>query len=106
MLARVDLRTRRVRRVDLGDDSLPAGDGLARIGRTLFAVNAASRVTQLTLSRNWLRARVVRHITSPRLRFPSTVAIAGRRLLVVNAQFDRRGDSPVLPFTVSALRRP
>jgi sugar lactone lactonase YvrE len=105
-LVRVDRRTKRVRRVDLGDESLPAGDGLALEGRTLYAVNAASRVTQLTFSKNWRRARVERHITSPRFRFPATVAIAGRRLLVVNSQFNQRGGSPVLPFTVSAVLRP
>jgi sugar lactone lactonase YvrE len=106
VLARVDLRTKRVRRVDLGGESLPGGDGLALSGRTLYAVNAASRVTQLTLSRNWLRARVERHITSPRFRFPTTTAVAGRRLLVVNSQFDKRGQSPVLSFSVSAVARP
>jgi hypothetical protein len=36
------------------------------------------------------------------------VAIAGRRLLVVNSQFDRRsaGLPPLLPFTVSSVPRP
>lgn len=108
VLGRVDRTTGRLREVNLGNDSLPGGDGLARTGRTLYAVNAASRVTQLTLSRNWLSASVVRHITSVTFRFPTTVAIAGRRLLVVNSQFGERreGGMPVLPFTVSAVARP
>jgi Cu-Zn family superoxide dismutase len=106
VLGRVDRKTGRVRKVDLGDQSLPGGDGLARSGRTLYAVNAASRVTQVRLSRNWLTGSVVRQITSPSFRFPTTVAIAGRRLLVVNSQFDKRGLTPVLPFTVSAIARP
>lgn len=105
-LVRVDVRTKRVRRVDLGGADLPGGDGMALAGRTLYVVNAASRVSQLTMSRDWLRARLVRQITSPRLRFPTTVAVAGRRLLVVNSQFGARGGTPVLPFTVAALRRP
>ena len=45
-----------------------------------------------------------RQITSPRFHLPTTVAIAGRRLLVVNSQFDKRSGTPVLPFTVSAVR--
>jgi hypothetical protein len=104
VLARVDLKTKRVRAVD--GVSLPLGDGLARTGRTLYGVNSASRVTQLKLSRDWLRGSVVRQITSSTFHLPTTVQIAGRRLLVVNSQFDRRGMAPELPFTLSAVRRP
>jgi len=39
-------------------------------------------------------------------RLPTTVQIAGERLLVVNSQFDKRSTTPDLPFTVSAVRRP
>ena len=106
VLARVDVETKRVRPVDLGGATIPAGDGLARSGRTLYAVNSVARVTEIGLSRDWLRGRVRRHITSERLHFPTTVAIAGARLLVVNSQFDKRGGSPLLPFSVSALPRP
>jgi sugar lactone lactonase YvrE len=103
-LARVDVETKRVREVE--GVSLPAGDGLARTGRTLYAVTAASRVTQVRLSRDWLSGTVVRQITSPTFHFPTTVQIAGRRLLVVNSQFERRGGTPDLPFTLSAVPRP
>ena len=48
-------------------------------------------MTQVKLSRDWLRGTIVRQITSPSFRFPTTVQIAGRRLLVVNSQFDKRG---------------
>jgi sugar lactone lactonase YvrE len=92
--------------VRVPEGALPAADGMARDGRTLYVVNSASRVTVVRLSRDWLRARVRRQMTSPRLRFPTTVAIAGARLLVVNSQFAARGDTPQLPFTVAALRRP
>jgi Cu-Zn family superoxide dismutase len=104
VLGRIDLRTKRVRVV--AGATLLGGDGLARTGRTLYAVNSGYRVTELRLSRDWLHATVRHQITSPRFRFPTTVAIAGRRLLVVNSQFDKRGGTPVLPFTVSAVRRP
>ena len=104
VLGRVDLETKRVRA--LKGVALPAGDGLARTGQTLYAVNSGSKVTQLKLSRDWLSGTVVRDITSPSFRFPTTVQIAGKRLLVVNSQFDKRSGTPVLPFTVSAVRRP
>jgi hypothetical protein len=95
VLVRVDLKTKRVRAVE--DVTLPGGDGLARTGHTLYAVNSAAKVTQVKLSRDWL---------SPSFQFPTTVQIAGGRLLVVNSQFDNRGKTPDLPFTVSAVRRP
>ena len=105
-LVRVDLKTKAVRQVDLHGEPLLVGDGLARDGRTLYAVNSTNRVTQLKLSKNWLSARVERQITSPRFKFATTVAIAGRRLLVVNGQLSQRGRNPSLPFTVSAVKRP
>lgn len=104
VLGRIDLKTKRVRAVK--GVSFPAGDGLARTGHTLYGVNSGSRVTQVTLSRDWLRGSVERQITSPRFHLPTTVQIAGKRLLVVNSQFDKRTGTPVLPFTVSAVRRP
>ncbi|MEA2364022.1 MAG: hypothetical protein QOD71_3167 [Thermoleophilaceae bacterium] len=104
VLGRVDLETKKVRKVQGLD--LPAGDGLARTGRTLYAVNSAAKVTQVKLSRKWLSGTVVRDITSPSFHFPTTVQVAGKRLLVVNSQFDNRGKTPELPFTVSAVRRP
>ena len=103
MLARVDLKTKRVRAV--ANLTLPAGDGMARTGRTLYVVNSASKVSQVKLSRDWLRGTIVRDITSPSFHFPTTVQIAGSRLLVVNSQFDNRGKTPELPFTVAAVRR-
>jgi sugar lactone lactonase YvrE len=107
-LLRVDLRTKRVSRVTVTGGGVPAPDGMALRGRTLYVVNTASRVTQLRLSPTASTARVVRQITSRSFRLPTTVAIAGRRLLVVNSQFDRRsaGLPPVLPFTVSSVPRP
>jgi hypothetical protein len=104
VLGRVDLKAQRVKVVQ--GVTLPAGDGLARTKHTLYAVNSTSRVTQVKLSRDWLRGSVVRQITSPRFHLPTTVQIAGNRLLVVNSQFDQRGGTPTLPFTVSAVRRP
>jgi hypothetical protein len=104
VLGRVDLQTKAVRAVK--GPTLPAGDGLARTGHTLYAVNSGAKVTQVKLSGDWLGGTVVRDITSPSFRLPTTVQIEGNRLLVVNSQFDKRGRTPELPFTVSAVRRP
>jgi hypothetical protein len=43
-------------------------------------------------------------IQDPTLALATALARAGRRLLVVNSQFDKRpSGAPVLPFTVSAV---
>lgn len=106
-LVRVDVRTRAVREVDLGGNLITIGDGMIRSGRTLYAVNTGSQVAKYTLSRNWLKATLRRQVKAPSFLFPTTVAIAGKRLLVVNSQFDKRnGGTPVLPFTVSAIPLP
>ena len=105
-LVRVDVKTRAVREVDLGGNLLPGGDGMIRSGHTLYAVNSASRVAKMTLSRNWLRATLRRQVRAPSFLFPTTLAIAGHRMLVVNSQFDKRGGTPLLPFTVSAIPLP
>jgi len=105
-LVRVDLKTKAVRQVDLHGTQLSAGDGMARDGRTLYVVYFTSRVGVIKLSKNWLSGRLQSDITSPTFKFATTVAVAGKRLLVVNAQFDKRGGDPVLPFTVSAVKRP
>jgi hypothetical protein len=104
VLGRIDLKTKDVRAVS--GVQIPAGDGLARTGRTLYAVNSGTQVSQYRLSRDWLSGSVVRDITSPTFHLPTTVQIAGPRLLVVNSQFDRRGGTPDLPFTLSAVPRP
>jgi Cu-Zn family superoxide dismutase len=104
VLGRIDLETKRVKAVT--GVSFPAGDGLARDGRTLYGVNSGSRITQVKLSRDWLHGTVVRQITSPTFHLPTTMQILPKRLLVVNSQFDKRGGDPVLPFTVSSIRRP
>ena len=104
VVGRIDLQTKRVREVK--GFTLPAGDGLARSGRTLYGVNTGSRITQVRLSRDWLHGSVVRQITSPTFHLPTTMQILPKRLLVVNSQFDNRGGEPDLPFTVSSIRRP
>jgi sugar lactone lactonase YvrE len=106
-LVRVDVRTRAVREVDLGGNLLTIADGMIRSGHTLYVVNTGSQVAKLTLSRNWLKATLRRQVKAPSFLFPTTVAIAGKRMLVVNSQFDKQnGGTPVLPFTLSAIPLP
>ena len=108
LLFRVDLRSGTVQRIDLGGATVTAGDGLELQGRTLYVVrNALERVAEVRLSGDLSSGRLVGEVTDPSFAFPTTAAIAAGRLLVVNSQFDRRpsGD-PVVPFTVTSVRKP
>lgn len=83
------------------------GDDISLRGRTLNVVrNALELITEARLSGDLASGRVVSETTDPSFGFPTTIAIARGRLLVVHAQFDRRGSQPDLPFTVSSVKVP
>lgn len=106
---RVNTRTKDVSQVDLGGVALTNGDGLVLRGRTLLVVrNQQELIVPVRMSRDLRRGTVGTGATSDALRYPTTAAFAGGRLLVVNAQFDRRnaGVAPELPFDVVALDAP
>jgi Cu-Zn family superoxide dismutase len=48
----------------------------------------------------------VSETADPSFGFPTTAEVLRGRLLVVNSQFDRRGGSLDLPFTVSSVKLP
>ncbi|MFE2766525.1 SMP-30/gluconolactonase/LRE family protein [Streptomyces albidoflavus] len=120
-LWRIDPASREVVEVDLGDELLRNGDGLAwRDGRlyvaqgNLFdAPGAEARVAVVALDADLASGRVVDGLTPPEgLQHPSAIALTDGedpRLLVVNSQFDRwsAGLPPrTLPFTIASLRLP
>ncbi|MFE2045134.1 superoxide dismutase [Streptomyces sp. NPDC059477] len=96
-LYRVSLRTGTARRFTLtGADSVAAGDGLVRIGHTLYVVqNRLNQVTVWDLDLTRTHATLRRTITDPRFDIPTTAARHGNRLYLVNARFT----SPQLPGT-------
>ena len=88
-LVRVDARTGASSVVDLGGYSVLNGDGLVRRGRTLWVVrNANNLVAVIRLDRTAASGRLLRELTSPLLRVPSTGDLFGPWLYVVNARFD------------------
>ena len=103
-LFRISLATKQVVQIDLGGESV-AGDGLALRGRTLYAV-ARPHIAKVSLAGDLSSGEVVSRTLDPSLAFPTTIAIARGRLLVVNSQFDKRGGTPTLPFTVSSIELP
>ena len=106
-LFRLGLRTKTVREVDLRGATLQNGDGLELAGRQLYAVrNADNLVVRMTVAEDALSAQLVSSTSYASTRFPTTLALARGRLLIVNSQFDQRGGDPEQPFTVSSVRRP
>ena len=108
-LYRVDLDTKEVTKIDLGGGSV-AGDGLVLVGSTLYAVERQGDVgyiVEIALSADLSTGTVVGRTTDPSFDDPTTAALDGDRLLVVNSQFGERsaGEKPT-PFTVSSIPLP
>ncbi|MEU9306292.1 superoxide dismutase [Streptomyces sp. NPDC048256] len=96
-LYNVNLRTGHATRITLaGASDVVNGDGLYRIGRTLYVVqNRLNLISVWSLDRTATTATLTRTITDPRFDVPTTAARYGDRLYLVNARFT----SPQLPET-------
>jgi sugar lactone lactonase YvrE len=96
-LYHVDLRTGHATEMALkGAADVTNGDGLLRIGRTLYVVqNRQNLISVFDLDAEVRTATLSRTITDPRFDVPTTVARFGDRLYLVNARFT----SPQTPDT-------
>ena len=93
----VDPATGETSPIDVGQ-TVPNGDGLLLIGRRLWVVqNFLNQVIEVRLSGDLSSGSVINTITSddPSLRIPTTVAVYGGRLAVVNARFDLGIPGPI-----------
>jgi sugar lactone lactonase YvrE len=68
--------------------SVPQVDGIVLEGRRLRAVQNTNQVTRIRLRRHLTSGVVEKVITSDLFQVPTTAALFGRRLAVVNAKFD------------------
>lgn len=103
-LFRIDTGTQEVTQIDLGGASVSAGDGLVLQGRTLYVVrNSLGEVAVFQLNGDFTSGTLVTSFTDATFGFPTTADIVRGRLLVVNSQFNNRGGTPELPFTVSSV---
>jgi hypothetical protein len=92
--------------VDLGGATVPNGDGLLLIGRTLFVVqNRDNLVAVVQLNRSGTSGTVVTRVTDPGFDVPTTVAAFGNRLYLPNARFTTPA-TPTTTYTAVAIRRP
>jgi sugar lactone lactonase YvrE len=96
-LYHVDLRSGHAAEIALkGASDVSNGDGLVRIGRTLYVVqNRQNLISVFDLDAEVRTATLRRTITDPRFDVPSTAARFGGRLYLVNARFT----SPQTPDT-------
>lgn len=105
-LYRISTATKAVTEIDLAGETLTGGDGIVLEDRTLRVVrNQQGVIAKVQFSEDFSRGFIASSFKDPSFAFPTAVARAGKRLLVVNSQLDKRnaGLSPALPFTVSNL---
>lgn len=103
-LYRVRLSDGQVQRVDLHGQALAGPEGIALTeSNILYVVEATSRIAEIRLSHNYARGRIVSRTTSPRFQCPTSVAIAGDRLLVANSQFCGPQEPP---YTIASIPLP
>ena len=105
-LFRVRLSDKQVTQVDLGGYNLFSGDGMVITDdNDLYVVRPArSLVAKFHLNARYERGRLLSETRDPTFHGPTTAAIAGMRLLVVNSQFSGPPSAP--PWTVSSIRLP
>lgn len=101
-----DLDTKEVREVALEGGPIEHCDGLALDGSTLYAaINARNMIAVIDLADDGATGSLVSTLVSDGFAFPTAVAVAARRLLVVNGQLDKMGSEPQLPFTVVTITK-
>lgn len=105
-LFRITVADKSVTEIELTGQTVKNGDGILLDGQTLYVVrNQDVIIVPVTLSADFGRGTLGTPFSDDSLRFPTTIAQVGKRLLVVNAQFNKRGPglTPELPFTVSDI---
>jgi hypothetical protein len=101
-LFRIDPATGATTQIDLGSDSLGAGDGLLFRGSTLFVGRNTNVVDVVRLGGRFLSGRVVDEITSPNFDVPTTLGRQGGRLFVIQARFDV-APTPDTPYWIAVV---
>ncbi|MGW1767950.1 SMP-30/gluconolactonase/LRE family protein [Streptomyces sp. NPDC002073] len=103
-LFRVDPRTGAATRTVLDGGAVGFGDGLVVHGRTLYVVRNWKYVVEVfRISPDGSRAEFVRQIADTRFDEPTTAAVHGGRLYVVNARFDADWSDPKTSSTVVSV---
>jgi hypothetical protein len=92
----VDARTGDTDEIDLGGGTVPNGDGILLIGRTLYVVqNRDNKIAVIHLERGLQRGEIKRYLMDDDFDVPTTIAERGGFPWAVNARFT----TPVMPTT-------
>ena len=92
----INSRTGRTRQIDLGGATVPNGDGLLLLGRTLYVVqNRDNQIAVVQLRKGLQRGEVQRDLTDANLDVPTTIVFRNQFLFAVNARFT----TPATPST-------
>jgi hypothetical protein len=101
----VSARSGGSREVELSGGDLQFGDGLLRVGRTLYAVqNQLNQIAEVRLGAGYSTGEVRRTLTDSDFMVPTTVAAFGPWLFAVNAKFGSEM-TPATPYEVVKVRR-
>ncbi|WP_353827574.1 SMP-30/gluconolactonase/LRE family protein [Agromyces sp. SYSU T0242] len=104
-LYRVDPATGDATAVDLGGASVPNGDGMLVIGRTLYVVqNQLNQVAVIRLDPSGTTGELVDTLTSPDFDVPTTVDSFGHGLVLPNARFGTPA-TPTTPYQAVRIDR-
>ena len=101
-----DAETGVTQEIDLGGESVPAGDGILLAGKTLYVVqNRLNLVAKVELSPDLSSGEVVSRTGDAGFQVPTTIARFGNRLYAVNARFDTT-PTPTTDYAVIGLPLP
>lgn len=101
----VDPRTGVADEIDLGDETVTAGDGILLDGKKLYVVrNQQNRIAVVRLAGDLGSGTLLTHLTHPDFSVPTTIAEFGQRLYAVNARFGTPV-TPTTPYWVTQLRK-
>jgi hypothetical protein len=78
-----------------------AGDGILLDGKTLYVVrNRLNQIAVIHLEHDLASGQLVRSISDPAFRVPTTIAEFGKSLYAVNARFDVPNPGPDTDYDV------
>lgn len=109
-LFRITVASREVREVDL-DGTPQGGDGMVLDGETLYVLartETGDGIARIQMAPDLASGTIRDSFRDDSFAFPTTIAKVADRMLVVNSQFNARGEglTPKLPFTVSDIPIP
>ena len=101
----VDPATGEATQIDLDGGSVPAGDGILLVGKTLYVVqNRFNQIAEIELSADYGSGEITDIITSEDFRVPTTVTRKGSTLYAVNARFGTP-PGPEVEYEVVGVKR-